>query len=196
MKVEEIKLYHTLLTEEQLEGIITAIADCQQIKLKKIDLRDNNLSSICAEILATSTVKLENISLENTELSPDQIIGILTRITDGVMDEDIKLKHLEIGGNDLSKVPAELLVQSLLGLEDVSLKNAKLSADQMRTMFTTISERKDMKLSSLDLRENDISSVSESLIKAVKVRVSWLYLENNISPEYHRIVYPRIGQRQ
>ena len=189
-KMQEINLYHTLLTQDQLEGVIQTIAQSEgdQLKLNKIDLRYNNFSSISSDTLSRSSVRLEKISLENSQLSQEQIIAILTRITDCI-DGDLKLKHLEIGKNDLSKVPTDLLVQSVIKLEDVSLRESQLTSEQIDTIFKTIAERKELQLKSLDVRLNDLSCLSSSVLQTVKSRVTWLYLTADISPECHRIIY-------
>ena len=187
-RMEEINLYQTQLTQDQLEGIFKTMAECEVLNLNNIDLRLNNISSIAPDLLSASAVRLEKICLEETQLTRDQIMALLTRITDS-LDGTVKLKNLDIGKNDLSKVPPDLIAQSVLKLEDVSLKESQLTAQQVKTIFLAVSESKDLQLSSLDLREADLSGVPGDVLSRVKSRVTWLYLEGDFSTESHRIIY-------
>ena len=190
MRIEEINLYHTLLTQQHLESLISTIAQQEEVKLRKLDLRYNDLSSISSETLSRAISKLEKISLDNTELSSSQIITLLTRITE---EQETKLKHLELGRNNLSKVPLDLLTRALVKLEEVSLSDCQLSPLNITAIFITISERKELKLKSLDMRENErLSCVPEDVLSSLRKRINWLYLSSDSAPECHRVIYYRL----
>ena len=193
-RLEGINLYNTKLTQDQLEGITKTVAECEVLKLNNIDLRYNNLSSLAPDILSLSAVRLKRISLEESQMTLDQSVALLTRISDSP-DENLNLKQLEMGKNDLSQVPRDLIAQSILRLEDVSLKESQLTAEQIKSIFLAISDSKELRLSSIDLREADLSSVPEDVLLRVKSRVTWLYLTEE-SPESHRIIYRKARHGQ
>ena len=189
MKIEEINLYNTHLTQQHLESLITSIAQQEEVKLKKLDLRYNDLSSLSSETLSLAVSKLEEISLDNTDLSQRQIISILTRI----IEQDTKLKHLELGRNNLSSVPLDLLTRALVKLEEVSLSDCQLSPLNITAIFITISERKELTLKSLDMRENErLSCVPDDVLSSLRKRITWLYLSEESAPECHRVIYYRL----
>ena len=188
MRIEEINLYHTLLTQQHLESLISTIAQHKEGKLRKLDLRHNDLSSISSETLSLAISKLEKIALDNTELSQKQIITILTRI----IDPETKLTHLELGRNNLSKVPLDLLTRAVVRLEDVTLSDCQLSPLNITAMFITISERKELRLASLDMRENELSCVPGDVLASLRARISWLYVSPDSGPECHRVIYYRL----
>lgn len=82
-----------------------------------------DLSSVPTATLVAAVSGLEEVGLPNTELTREQITGILL--------EDLKLKSLDLGDNDLSAVPTETLVAGISGVEEVDLSRTQLTSEQL-----------------------------------------------------------------
>merc|ERR1719203_633460 len=134
---------------------------------------------LVTEVLAKDVVHLEEANLRGSKLSTEQISNILTNIARG----DNKLKKLSLCamyGNDLAAVEPESLARSLIQLEEVDLRNTKLSTEQITSILTCISTD-DNKLKKWNLYDNDLSGVepealARGLMQLEEVNLSWTKL--------------------
>jgi len=131
VKLEELDLSYTELRPEQITSIFTTIPQ-EDTKLKKLNLEGNDLSHVEPEVLATGAVKLEQLGLQDTKLRPDQITSIIITIA----QEDIKLKKLNLCGNDLSHVEPEVLSRAAVTLEEWDVSWAELRTEQITSILT------------------------------------------------------------
>ena len=118
VRLKEIDVNDTFLTAEQVQSIFNKIADCENLKLTRLNISDNDLSSVPADVMVKAISRLEspNLNLAVTQLTPDQAQSIFTEFADC---ENLKLNKLNIGRNDLSSVPADVLVKAISRLETV-----------------------------------------------------------------------------
>merc|ERR1712123_52543 len=94
-KLTKITIYATKLTSDQIQTLLYQIVN-QPVNLSDLDLGGNNLSSIPSPLLAESVNKLETVILYYAHLSICQQENILEEAV-----KETKLKHLDLGGNQL-----------------------------------------------------------------------------------------------
>jgi len=123
-QLEEVNLYKTQLTPEQVTAICTAIAGDSQ--LKTLELTGSDLSRVDAEILAKAITKLEEVELVNTQMTPQQVEAIFA-----ALNGPTQLKRLIISANNLSTVDPRELALAVNKLEEVWMDRTSLSKQQV-----------------------------------------------------------------
>ena len=81
----------------------------------------------------------------------------------------LRTRNLSIGRNYLSDIPADTMAAAVVRLETVSLVSGDLTEVQVEAIFEKILSRNpdELVLTQLDLRELDISSVNQEMVKRV-----------------------------
>jgi len=80
-----------------------------------------------------------------------------------------QLSHLSVRGGLLGKVKPQVLADVLVKLTKVDLHEFSLTSDQVSSLFRTLADEEDVRLGSLHLCCNEVSSVTASdLVRAVK----------------------------
>ena len=157
------------LPSEQLNLLFSGL---KYIKLRKLDLGRTDLSSICGEVLSEAVVRLSEVDLSSTCLTDLQLETVVRRITQGEDLEARRLRRLDISKLCLSSLPACLLSQLVLRLEEVSLLRTELSQSQLSGVLEAILDsRCPLLLSKLNLTRNDLSSVPADLLAGALVRL-------------------------
>ena len=156
------------LSEDHSLVLFEKIASTEDIKLKRLSI-NHDLSDISPDILAEAVVRLEEINMWNTELIPDQVQSIFNEIANC---ENLKLTNLDIGYNDLSTVPADVLVKAISRLEKVYLENIRHTPTQSHAIFTLVAERRSSTLRYVDLDQNVVRSVPDILREKAKENTS------------------------
>ena len=116
------------LTAAQISAVFTSLSVEKDLKLKALDLSLNDLSSVPTETLVAGISGLEWVNLFQTELTTEQLTGIFTGLS---VEKDHKLKTIDLGFNDLSSVPTDLLVAGISGLQEVYLSWTNLTTEQV-----------------------------------------------------------------
>jgi len=116
-------------------------------------------------VLVKAISRLETVDLENTYLTPDQVQIILNKIANC---ENLKLTELNVKLNNLSTVPADVLVKAISRLESVDLDFIGFTPDQVQSIFHKIANCKNIKLTKINVSYNNLSSVPvDVLVKAI-----------------------------
>ena len=76
----KVDLHYTELTSLQVNAIFQGIADCEELRLKKLIIWSNNLATVPTDSLSRATEKLEEISLFHTQLTNSQVSGVLLSV--------------------------------------------------------------------------------------------------------------------
>jgi hypothetical protein len=97
-KLKGLNISHTRLTPHQVEAIFTGLNG--KTKMVNLTINYNDLSSLNATKLAMAITKLTTASIGTTKLTPHQVTTLMIAIT----EKQNKLKHLNIGQTDLSKI--------------------------------------------------------------------------------------------
>ena len=81
----------------------------------------------------------------------------------------LRTRNLSIGRNCLSDIPTDTMAAAVVRLETVSLVDGDLTEVQVETIFSRILSRNpdELLLTQLDLREFNISSVSQEMVERV-----------------------------
>ena len=117
----------------------------------------NDLSSVREDLLVKAISRLERVELEDTRLTPNQVQRIFYKIANC---ENLKLTELVICRNNLSSVPADVLVRAIARLKIIRLRGTDLQGAQILAIFTLVAERRSSSLREVDLGRVDISSSS------------------------------------
>jgi len=135
-------------------------------------LQQTNLSSVDPELLAQAVTQLEEVKLScprltpqlrelrRTRLTPQQVTAICTAMTG-----NSQLKKLELPGNNLSSVDADLLAQAVTQLEEVGLARTRLTPQQVEAIFAALDTSSQLKRVRID--GNDLSSVDPEVLGRV-----------------------------
>merc|ERR1711988_313317 len=103
------------------------------------------------------------------DLTPDQVQSIFHEITNCA---NLQLTEQDISFNDLSSVPADVLVKAISRLETVDLRRSQLVPAQILAIFTLVAERTSSTLRELNLEDNDLSCVHKNLRRRSRRNIS------------------------
>ena len=103
--------------------------------------------------------------MNNTRPTSDPAESIFHKIANC---ENLKLTELNISSNDLSSVPADVLVEAISRLKKVSLQNSQLVRTQIIAILTLLAERTSTTLRYVNLLDNDVSSVPREFLERAK----------------------------
>ena len=76
--LEEVTLWHSRLTTQQVEAVFRALASSSA--LRRLDISYNNLSSVEAGVLGQAVARLEMADMGSTSLTGNQVTSILTAV--------------------------------------------------------------------------------------------------------------------
>jgi len=157
--LKDVNLGSTNLTNKQVTALFQKMS--QNCPLKTLNLSLIKLSSVEPELLAIAVNRLEDVNLKFTNLSTEQMTSILSHV-----QEDTKLKKLQLGENNLSSVESELLATAVNRLEDVDLRFSELSTEQMTSILSHVQEH--TKLKKLCLRGNKHAYIENGLVRIAR----------------------------
>ena len=126
-------------------------------------------------------------------LSPDHVIILFKMIAEcSVMN----MKLLDLYNCNIPHIPAELLSQAVTKLEQFSAQGDVLTAARISAVFTRLSVVKDHKLKTLDLSNNNLSSVPTDILVAgisglEEVDLAWTKLTTEQLTGIYRMVADR-----
>merc|ERR1711867_200503 len=130
-KMKKLNITDTNLTQQQAEAILTAVSE--ENVVSKLYIGFNNLSGVDPGLLARAVTKLEVMDVQDTELSQQQVVAIITAVS-----ESKKITELYIGENDLSIVDPGLLTKAVTKLVRLDLENTKLTQQQYEAILCTL----------------------------------------------------------
>ena len=161
-RLESVRLYRTHLTTDQLSGIYRMVAERRAGTLKVLGLSGSDHRDVPSDLLASGLTRLEKLDMRDCNLSSEQLRTLFSKIaaTDA---SSLTLQHLDLSFNNLSEVPAELLVMAISRLESVRLHWADLTTDQLTNIYRMVAERRVGRLKVLGVFWNDHSGVTQSL---------------------------------
>ena len=193
-RLQSVNLLKTDLTDDQVQSIFHMIANCENLKLRVLDIGGNNLSSVPADVLVKAISTLERVNLRLTYLTPDQVQSIFHKIANC---ENQKLTELCIGGNNLSSIPADELARAISRLETVKMVSTKLTPDQVQSIFHMIADCMNLKLTKLDISPNILSSVpADVLVKAISRLKKVNLKDSDLTPAQIIAIYTLVAERR
>ena len=134
---------------------------------------------------SSALLRLESVSLWGNCLTGEQISQLFLAITE---TSQLRLRKLNISGNDVSRVEADLLARSVVRLEEVFLLNTRLTSQQTELLLARIVspslQSGQSPLKALYIGDNSLASVSASLLARAVVRLQTVSLDDtNLSGE-------------
>ena len=146
--------------EQAILSVLNVICSkgCQGMILK---LNNKNISDVDTELLARAVTKLDILEISNTKLTRQQIVTIITAVSDGS-----KMTKLDISFNDMSGIDPQILTKAVSKIEHLNVTDANITQQQTAAILTAISEEKIV--TELYIGSNDLSGVDLRLLtKAV-----------------------------
>ena len=120
-------------------------------------LKNKNVSGVDAELLARAVIKLETLEFSNTQLTQQQIVAILTAVSDGR-----KMTKLDISFNDMSGIDKKLLAKTVTKMKKLNITDTNLTQQQAEAILTAVSEEN--VVSKLYIGFNNLSGVDPGLM--------------------------------
>lgn len=153
LRLEEINLLRTELTELQLTGVFTALLESKTpLSLNKLNLTRNDLSSLPAHLLSRALVRLQEATLFQTTLRTEQVNSLSEAL---ISSQNLSLRKLGLSYNNLFSVSASLLSQAVLRLEELDLRSTNLQSDHVLQVCRAIVETSQLSLRRLNISHND-----------------------------------------
>ena len=94
------------------------------------------------------------------------------------ISEGYKIKILDVEGNILTQLDPQILADAVCKLEDSNLNYTKLTALQIKAIFTAISSKKNIPLKALNIAHNEMQ-VRPELLSAAVTKLERLNLESS-----------------
>ena len=102
------------------------------------------------------------------------VTAVFTRLS---VEENHKLKTLDLFYNNLRSVPTETLVAGISGLEEVNLAGTKLTTEQLTGIYRMVADRRCSRLRKINLHGNDFISHDlwdrARLNESVQINLQW-----------------------
>ena len=128
---------------------------------------------------SSALLRLESVSLWGNCLTGEQISQLFLAITE---TSQLRLRKLNISGNDVSRVEADLLARSMVRLEEVFLLNTRLTSQQAELLLARIVspslQSGQSPLKALYIGDNSLASVSASVLARAVVRLQTVSLDD------------------
>ena len=128
---------------------------------------------------SSALLRLKSVSLWGNCLTGEQISQLFLAITE---TSQLRLRKLNISGNDVSRVEADLLARSMVRLEEVFLLNTRLTSQQTELLLARIVspslQSGQSPLKALYIGDNSLASVSDSVLARAVVRLQTVSLDD------------------
>jgi len=191
VSLADVCLCNTRLTPNQVQSIFQKIANCEDLKLTKLNISDNDFSSVPADVLGEAISRLESVDLTETHLTPDQAQSIFDKIANY---ENLKLTELDIPFNNLSLVPWWWLVEAISRLKHIHLDCTDLTSYQVQSIFHKIEICENLKLTQLGISYNDLSSVPADVLAEAISRLEYICLfSTELTPDQTQSIFHKIA---
>ena len=169
-KIEEVNIRNSSLRYTQLNQLFEDLQeDCP---LKRLDLSQNSLWYF---FQPAGLCQLEEVRLSQVFMTDRTLASILSSIT---KSPQLRLKHLDLSHNNLSKLPPSTLAEAALKLEAVSLSQTKLRPEQITELFSRLRDGPDCRLKILNISNNRLSSLPSGMLSQVICRLEEANLAN------------------
>ena len=173
VRLEEINLLRTELTEVKLTAVLTALLECKApLALRKLNLTRNDLSSLPADLLTMALVRLQEVTIFQTSLRTEQVNSLSETV---VGSQCLSLRKLGLSYNNLFSVSASLLSQAVARLEEVDLRSTNLQSDHVLQVCRVILETSHLALRRLNISHNGpVGGEAEGLLTEAKQKLQSL----------------------
>ena len=138
MKLETFK---ARLSSLQAQAILTMLAATEDFRLRDLVVWGPAIiSTLDPEVVAGALTKLETVGWDiSARLSPGQVAALFGRIRES---PGLKLRHLILGGQNISLLPRVILVGAIQRLEVVEFRWGEMTAEQVSAILTLVKENR------------------------------------------------------
>jgi Leucine-rich repeat (LRR) protein len=127
--------------------------------LREVHLGGLNLSNLAPVLLASVVSKVERAVLWYTRLTGKQVEAILAGI-----DNDNRLKKLNMNDNDLSTVDPDLMARGFLKVHELKISGSSFTGQQMESILSGITGCKYLSLKKLNVDRTNLCPVAADLL--------------------------------
>ena len=151
-KIEDVNISQSSMRYTQLNQLFEDLLSAEDSQLKRLDLSQNNLSYF---LQYAGLCLLEEVRLCQVFITTNTLTNILSSIAKST---NLKLKHLDLSDNNLSKLSPAALAEAATKLEKLSVSRTKLNPEQITGIFSRLRKQPDSKLKSLNISNNRLSA--------------------------------------
>ena len=153
------------LSPDYVRSLFNKIAENSVMNTKSLWLGfyGGDIPHIRPELVSQVVARLEKFWATRGLLTAGQISAVFSRLS---LVQDHSLRTLILRSNNLSAVPPDVLVAAISGLQEVRLWNTELTTHQISALFTELSVVRDLRLRTLDLRDNNLKLVPTEVLVA------------------------------
>ena len=156
LHLDQLDLDEVEITREQAAALFEAPSPAT--RLRKLKMRKINLSFVEASSLSVMVSKLEEVTLQETQLTSGQGKAIFEKL-----NETEILRKLDLSGNRLSQVNADLVAGVVSKLEVAKLSDTSLNPRQSVALCYQLVYG-NSKLKTLHINWNDLSAVDRLVL--------------------------------
>ena len=186
VRLEEVDMEKCLLSKEELQALMEAIGEAENLNLKTLRLGPILLVDSVAPELFKHFLRIEDLKIE--DLDPIQVKAFYQYF---VETKDVKLKKLTFGTNSATFIiDNEFLVKTWPRLESIVVRNdghipliPSVYPEQVRAVFEEIIDRKDFKLKSIQLPTELRAEMPLKLLMETMAKVNVVFSDTDESDE-------------
>ena len=144
----------------------------KKTELKRLIILAKNMINVDPRVLARALNNLEEVHLFD-----NMITDLQSRTLLDMMSENTFLQNLTIINNGLETVQPNLLGGSLSQMKELILVNCRLTPEQTNSLFSSMKEK--CKMTSLDISNNNLSSVNPEVLASAVITLTNITMHNN-----------------
>ena len=178
---------------DHVSSLFKMIVESSVMNMKELFL-NSDIPHIPAEFLSQAVTKLEIFRTVGDFLTAAQISAVFTRLS--VVEEN-KLKTLYLYGINLRSVPSDFLVAGISEVEKVTLRDNRLTTEQITGIFTGLLVLEDHKLRKLELNCCDLSLVpTDNLVAGISGLEEVYLIMTQLTTEQLTGIYRMVADRR
>ena len=189
---ESMSFGFSVLTSRHLEQLLSYVQR-RTSRLKVLNIRENLVSGVTGSLLSDAACKLETLNLDKTWITVGQADQLFSRIS---TCPSLKLRTLILSRNNLFRCDSRHLSEAVCKIEEVNLWNCCLTPEQVEDLVTKIDSHEKLRLTRLNLSNNNVSKISPELLSRAVSRLTEIDLNfTSISTEQIKAIFNVIGFR-
>ena len=180
LRLQEVNFSYSDLSSQQLSQLFSEVLAAKQLGLRALQLNSTNLSSLPASLLAGAAVRLERLDLYNSCLTGQQVEAVLQSVL--AQPSSLPLTNINMGGNELSAVPAELLAMASLRLGELRLADSQLTGEQVSAVFRAFlasGQENSRTNRCLHIGEKEVAAVPPEVLSEAQQKLQHCHLTNS-----------------
>ena len=182
------------ISSEVTRSLFTKMSESYLIKIPNISWL--KCTSVPSELFGEALVRIETVNLFYSQglISEDQLSSLFRKI---VNTEQMRLRELNLGRENISHVSPDIISHAVVKLVSFTAHDCNLTAAQLSSIFTRLSELEDHKLRTLSLVQNDLSTVpTEALVSVISGLEVVDFSQTMLTTEQLTRIYRMVADRE